>query len=228
MTDNELLATIFGGEESPLREACAAWIASSRLFRAFLEENAGKIRKKARQAGGGESLGDLRLEIDAAYRLLGDRRVTLIYERYLANKSRGPDFTVIYKGHMVFNIEVRRLRAPVAPGKASEVICEKLRQAPPGAVNVLLLGVDASPATASLDAAATVKRLVQRADAKQDDYFSERGYRDARDFLRALQRLSGVLARPGWNASAPGRPVLWLNPQAKHPVSAEIQKLLAR
>ncbi|HEX9068512.1 MAG TPA: hypothetical protein VF807_07055, partial [Ktedonobacterales bacterium] len=194
MRDSELLASIFDGETHPLREACAAWITSSRPFRAFLEENAPKVRKKARQAGDAESLRDLQLEMDAAFHLLVDRRVALAYERYLADRTRGPDFTATYKGHMVFNVEVRRLRAPIAAGKLGVVICEKLRQMPAGAINVLLVGVD-SAAAGDLDVAATMKRLIQRAETKQDSAFIERGYRDARDFLRALQRLSGVLLR---------------------------------
>jgi hypothetical protein len=225
MTDNELLASVFGGAIHPLREACAGWIASSRPFRAFLEENASKIRKKARQAGDSEGLRDLQLELDAAYHLLlADRRVALAYERYLADKTRGPDFTVTFKGHIVFNVEARRLRAPVRDGRLGEVICEKLRQMPPGAINVLLVGVDAG-ASVELDPAATMKRFIQRAEAKQDDFFIQRGFRDARDFLRALQRLSGVLLRANWD-DASASSVLWLSPQARHPLPADVRKLL--
>ena len=226
MTDNELLAIIFGAETHPLRAACAAWSASSRSFRTFLEENASKIRKKARQASDLESLYDLQLEMDAAYHLLADRRVALVYERYLADKMRGPDFTVTFKGHIVFNVEVRRLRVTNPAGKLGDVICEKLRQMPPSAVNVLLVGVSASAPT-ELDPATAIKRLIQRAEAKQSDFFSERGFRDARDFLRALQRLSGLLLRANWrDPSVSSPPSLWLNPQARHPLPAEAQKLL--
>lgn len=228
MTESELLGAIFGGEIHPLREACAAWIVSSRPFRAFLEENAAKIRKKARQASDAESLRDLQLEMDTAYRLLlADRRVALTYERYLADKMRGPDFTVTFKGHLVFNVEVRRLRAPIPTGKLDEVVREKLRQMPPSAINILLVGADAS-ATPDLDAAAAMKRLIQRAEARQDEYFIERGYHDARDFLRAHLRLSGLLLRPSWRDEFPPSPTLWLNPQARHPLPADIQKLLLR
>jgi hypothetical protein len=221
----EVLTSIFGGEESALRAACAGWLASSRSFRAFAEENAAKIRKKARLAGDAEGLRDLQLELDTAYRLLADRRVALVYERYLAEKTRGPDLTATFKGHVVFNVEVRRLRAPVAAGKLAEVIAEKLRQLPPGAINVVLLGVDGG-AAAGLDPAATMKWLVQRAEAKQEDFFAQRGFRDARDFLRALQRLSGVLVRRGWDDESPATSVLWLNPQARHPLPADTAKLL--
>ncbi len=223
--DSELLAAIFGSETHLLREACAEWIASSRPFRAFLEANAGKIRKKTRQASDVESLRDLLLEIDAAYHLLADRRVALVYERYLADKMRGPDFTVTYKGHIVFNVEVRRLRAPSQAAKLGEVICEKLRQMPSNAINVLLIGAGPS-ASVDLDSAATIKLLIQRAEARQADFFIERGYRDARDFLRALQRLSALLLRANWGEASPSSAALWLNPQASRPLPADAQKLL--
>jgi hypothetical protein len=227
MTDSELLTTIFGSETHPLRLACAGWIESSRPFRSFLDANAGKIRKKARQASDAESLRDLQLEMDAAYHLLADRRVELAYERYLAEKLRGPDFTVTFKGYVVFNVEVRRLRPPVPAGKFGDGICGKLRQMPPNAINVLLVGVDAS-APRDLDSSATVKRLIQRAESKQDDFFIQRGFRDARDFLRAFQRLSGLLLRANWYDAPATSPDLWLNPQAKHPLPSDVQKLLQR
>jgi hypothetical protein len=225
LTDSELLALVFGAETHNLRAACAAWMAASRPFRAFFEENASKIRKKARLAGG-ESLGDVALEMRAAYHLLSDRRVSLAYERYLADKTRGPDFTVTYKGHVVFNVEVRRLRPPVAAGKLGEVICEKLRQMPPSAVNVLLIGVD--DAVGDLDCAATIKRLVHLAESKQERYFTDRGYRDAREFLRALARLSAVMLLVGWQDATPGKARLWINAQARFPLPPDAQRLLLR
>ncbi|MGH2504707.1 MAG: hypothetical protein ACRDID_19530, partial [Ktedonobacterales bacterium] len=149
------------------------------------------------------------------------------YERYLAEKLRGPDFTATFKGHIVFNVEVRRLRAPISAGKLSDVICEKLRQMPPNAINVLLVGMDSS-ASVGADPAPIMKRLILRAEAKRDDFFIERGFRDARDFLRALQRLSGLLVCANWYDTPPPTPLLWLNPQAKRPLPADARKLLGR
>lgn len=227
MTDSELLATVFGADAHALRAACATWIASSRPFRAFLEENATKVRKKARQAGDAESLRDLQLEMDAAYRLLTDRRVALVYERYMAEKLRGPDFTVTFKGHLVFNVEVRRLRGQVPAAKLGDGICGKLHQMPPSAVNVLLVGVDSGPSS-DLDAATTIKYLIQRAEAKHDDFFTQRGFHDARDFLRAFQRLSGLLLRASWYDAPASSAALWLNPRARHPLPDDVRKLLER
>jgi hypothetical protein len=228
VTDAELLTALFGGDRHALSAACAAWMAASRPFRAFLMEHATKIRKKVRQAGNGETLGDLRLEMSAAYHMLtADRRVTLDYEHYLADKTRGPDFTVTFKGHVVFNLEVRRLRTAAAARKLGDVLCEKLRQMPTGAVNVLLVGVDGG-AAGDVDCAATARQLVQRAESKEDAYFAARGFRDARDFLRALQRLSAVVVRAGWADAATAMAALWLNPLAKHPLPDDVRKLIGR
>ena len=228
MTDAELLTALFGGDRHALSAACAAWMASSRPFRAFLEANATKIRKKVRQAANNEALGDLRLELSAAYRLLAaDQRVVLAYERYLADKSRGPDFTVTFKGHVVFNVEVRRLRTTAAARKLGDVLAEKLRQMPTGAVNVLLVGVDGGVA-GNLDCAATVRHMVQIADTKQDMFFIQRGFHDGRDFLRALQRLSAVIVRTGWDDLATVTATLWRNPLAKHPLPDDVRKLIGR
>lgn len=229
MTDYELLTTIFGGESHGLREACAHWMVASRLFRAFLEANAGKIRKKARQAHDAESLRDIQLEMDTAFHLLADRRVALDYERFLAEKLRGPDLTATFKGHVIFHVEVRRVRAlngtPVSAGKFADVFCEKLHQMPPNAITILLLGLDTTPAP-DFDCASIVKRLILRAETKQETFFVERGYRDARDFLRALQRLSGVLVRASWSDASPSSSSLWLNPLARRPAPPDVQKLL--
>ncbi|MDE3229532.1 MAG: hypothetical protein KGO05_06600, partial [Chloroflexota bacterium] len=145
----------------------------------------------------------------------------------LAEKQRGPDFTVTFKGHIVFNIEARRLRAPITAGRLGDAICGKLGQMPPSAINVLLVGMDDS-AAASPDGPAIMRALIRRAEARRDDYFAERGFRDARDFLRALQRLSALLLCPAWDATPAPSPALWLNPQARFPLPTDAQKLLRR
>lgn len=227
MKDDELLSSIFGVAH-PLRESCAGWIAASRPFRAFVEVNAAKIRRKLREAGEDAQVRDVALELDVAFHLLSDRRVALAYEKYLAQKARGPDFTATFKGHFVFNVEVRRLRTLTGENKLADVICEKLRQMPPAAINVLVVGVDecAGADLDLLDLTGAMKRLIQRAEAKQEGYFAERGFHDARDFLRDLLRVSGVMLRVNWSDPASTTAVLWSNPQARHPLPADVQKLL--
>lgn len=223
---SEALASVFGDEAHPLREVCGGWMASSQPFRAFFEANATKIRRKVREAGDPVRLRDVELELYVAFHLLADRRVTLEYERFKAEKTRGPDFTATFKGHMVFNVEVRRLRSPANAEKLGEVTCEKLRQMPVSYANVLLVGVDSPGSSAVMDPAASLLELRQFAEAKRDDLFAARGFRDARDFLHAYQRLSGLLLVAGWDDPTASKTALALNPQTRHPLAADVQKLL--
>ncbi len=223
---SEALNAVFGAQAHPLREICGGWIASSQPFRAFFEAHATKIRRKVREAGDTERLRDVGLELYVAFHLLADRRVTLAYEKYLAEKTRGPDFTATFKGHLVFNVEVRRLRALANPSKLADVIAEKARQLPPSVPNVLLVGVDSSGAPTSIDPAAGLAELRLLAEGKRDDVFVARGFRDARDFLHAFGRLSGLLLVAGWDDPTGGQVALALNPTARRPLPADVQKLL--
>src|SRR6185369_2610002 len=92
-------------------------------------------------------MNDLRAELETAALLLREERFTLEYEKYAALKQRGPDFTVTFKTHTPFNVEVRRIRslelddenAEARIGKLMSVLCEKVRQMPPSIVNLLWL-----------------------------------------------------------------------------------------
>jgi hypothetical protein len=218
-----LTSAIFGDETSPSAAQCAAWMSVSAPFLAFVETHETKIRKKVRGAQDDEGLRDVAFELSTAAWLLHDRRVSIGYERYLAEKARGPDFTVTFKGHIVFNVEVRRLRAAATAERVIDVVCEKAGQMPPGVTNVLVIGCEG--ATPDLDAA--VKRLRTLAEGKQDAFFTARGWRDARGFLRAWPRLGAVVLRAALaDIGSAARPAVWLNRAAKHPVAVEVQKLL--
>ena len=64
-----------------------------------------------------------------------------------AEEPLGPDFTVTFKTHTPFNVEVRRIRSvemddgdPEArTGKLMAVLCDKVRQMPPSIINLLWL-----------------------------------------------------------------------------------------
>jgi hypothetical protein len=230
-TVSALTRTIFGDETDPVAAECAAWMLGCAPFLAFVAEQQTKIRKKVKGAQDAEGLRDVAFELATAYWLLQDRRVALRYEQYLAGKVRGPDFTVTFKGHIVFNVEVRRMRTAADAGKAAvrliDVVCEKLDQMPPSVANVLVVGCDST----APEVGSAMKRLHALAEARQDTFFAERGFRDTRDFLRALPRLGGVLVRgvagdPGAEASSSA--VLWLNAGARHPLPLEVRNLLQR
>jgi hypothetical protein len=223
----ELLATLDRAEDAALREACTGWTAASPRFRMFLAEHANKIARKLRTAQGAEGRRDVLLELYAAHRLLLDRRITLEYERYAADKARGPDFTATFRTRTPFNVEVRRLRGANAGdlGRWVNVLCDKLRQMPPSIANVLLMGHDAD-LTVPLDVGEAMTRLRALAERKDDEFFARRGLEGAKDYLRQLQRLSAIVLVTGWECADGGAAALWLNPAAKHPLPHDLKQAL--
>jgi hypothetical protein len=221
-----LLDEIFDDRPPALRAEFAGWARGSRRFAAFAGEYRRKIRAKLRQAGDDDSRRDLRAELETAALLLGDERFTVVYEKYAAAKQRGPDFTVTFKTHTPFNVEVRRLRAVADDDdefRASRlvyVLCDKVQQMPPSTVNLLWLSADGALAVEEVNGAATTLR--QRAEGKDDAFFARRGFVGAADFLARYQRLSGVVLR------LPGSIALWLNPIARHKLRPDIATALTR
>lgn len=225
----ELVWAICGDRSEGLGAWLGGRMAASPRFRAFVEEHRDKIGKKARTARGAEGVRDLALELETAYRLLGERRFTLRYETYAAEKTRGPDFTVIYKERPAYNVEVRRLRGGLDAGAFAvwaNAIGDKVAQLPPSIANVVLLGAEGRDA-ASFDAAGAMARLRRLAEGGDDAFFARRGYHDARDFLRTLPRLSALLYVVGWDADAVDVVALWGNALAKHQVAPEVARMLA-
>ena len=80
-----------------LADEVAGWLAGSNRFRAFVDANRDKIRKKLRGAADEDARRDVRAELRVAHLLLADRRIELAFEAYGSTK-RGPDFTVTFRG----------------------------------------------------------------------------------------------------------------------------------
>ena len=106
----DLVAYVFDEQPHLLSGTLLQWMEASSRFTAFVELYRDKIRKKIRVTREPESLLDLRGELEVAYCLLKDRRLTVIYEPFASAKRRGPDFTVTYRANLIFNIEVARIR----------------------------------------------------------------------------------------------------------------------
>jgi hypothetical protein len=246
MTISEPLTDIFGDATDILAVQCTRWMEESPRFRDFVAAYRTKIRKKVRGLRDEEGRGDLLFELATAHRLLQERRFTIEYEKYGVGKQRTPDFVVTYKTNVVFNVEVKRMRAaPVvstlpAPQEADvpraeelrdsnkliNTICAKLGQLLPGTINLLALSADGL-VYAEEGIAQTMKLLQQHADHKDEEYFVRRGFASARDFLHDYQRLSAVLVRRGWDDD--GAPMaLWLNKQAQRPVPNDLYAILRR
>ena len=224
---DDLIAYLFGADRSALAAEVGPWLASSPRFRAFAETYRDKIRKKARVLREDEARRDLMFELAIALRLDEDRRFAVEYEPY-GMGQRAPDFRVTFRGGIRFNVEVRRLRkqasmpdASVDQARVIRAVCDKLGQLPPSMINVLVLGAD-GPSSAADALAPTMLRLQDRAAQKDEVFFQQRGFTGTRDFLRHYQRLSGAL----WLTGA--LPVgLWRNPQARHPLPADLARALS-
>jgi hypothetical protein len=227
ITLDDLLAYCFASGQPTFYAEFAEWLRGSRRFRAFVESNRGKIRAKLKSARDEAGLLDVRAELAAAMTLLREDHFTLVYEAYAAAKQRGPDFTVTFKTHTRFNVEVRRMR-DIETGsvddarlrKLAAVLSDKVGQMPPSSINLLWLAVEGEVAEAELAAAAAALR--QRAERKDEEYFTRRGFADAAVFLKQYQQLSGVIL---WQT---GAPALWLNPLARHKISPELAAAIRR
>lgn len=223
---DDLLAAIFDGRDRALYDEFAEWARESRRFRAFAVTYQSKIRAKLRNARDDGGMSDLRAELAAAARLLRDDRFTLEYEKYLADRRRGPDLTVTFRGHTPFNVEVRRFRAEPDEDAAARharlaaVLCDKVGQMPPSIVNLLWLDDEGELEIAGVEeTAAALRRAAER---KDEAAFTRRGFESAADFLRQFARLGGV-ALP-----RPGEVDLWLNPTARHKPPAAVVNAVRR
>jgi hypothetical protein len=227
-TLDDLLDDIFDRKKTALRREFEGWVRNSRRFRAFATTYRGKIRSKLKKAGDDAMMKDLRAELETAALLLREERFTLEHETYAASRQRGPDFTVTYRTHTPFNVEVRRLRSveveeqdsEARTGKLMAVLCDKVGQMPPSIVNLLWPIAEREVSEDDVShAAVTLRGLAER---KIEDYFTRRDFESAADFLRQYQRLSGIVLRQ------PGGNVVWLNPLARHKAPPEIVAAIRR
>ncbi len=225
---DDLLDHLFEGKPSELYTEVEGWLRGSRRFQTFATTYRDKIRTKLKHVSGEGGLLDLRAELATAALLLREARFTLAYETYTASKQRGPDFTVTFKTHTPFNVEVRRIRnremaesdLEARTIKVMNILCDKVGQMPPSVMNVLWLH-DEGALEADDFIQATV-RLRQLAEGKHEDYFTRRGFKDASDFLKHYRQLSGAAL---WQGRLHN---LWLNPLARHALPSALVNVLRR
>jgi len=227
MPSSDLLLFIFTNTRLPIAVQFAHWVEESPRFRAFAETYRDKIRKKVRGITDAEGYRDLQAELATAYFLVPERRFLVEYEKYGVGKQRAPDFSVTYKTHIRFDVEVTRLRgggegAVADPGKLANTLCAKLGQLPPSMMNLLVLAADDAPYSEA-DLVSASRLLLERAESKDDAFFTRRGFLGARDFLKYYSRLSAIrLTTPA------GPSLLRLQPQARHPLPPDLANLLRR
>ncbi|HSL44257.1 MAG TPA: hypothetical protein VK897_12545 [Anaerolineales bacterium] len=235
---DELLAYLFDGQPHLLTEEMKVWLSSSRRFMSFVEVSRDKIRKKLRVTKDPETVYDLRLELETAYLLLRERTLSLEYERPLGKEIRSPDFAVTFTTSLTFMVEVTRMRPVqqlVTAGdntlssvseRLADTICSKLGQLLPRHSNILIIGMDALHLTQS-DLQAAMLRIQQRAERDDAAFWQRYHVRDRADFFRHYQRLTEVLLR-GTQLQTSEPVVIWINPQAKHPLPSKVRTALHR
>jgi len=241
MFTDELVAYLFGGQSHILAQPLATWLASSRRFATFVDSFRDKIRKKIRTTQDAETLIDLRLELETAYLLLQEQRLSVVYEPQPGGRTRGPDFAVSFTTSLTFMVEVTRLRSEqkslstetdIDPSTAligerlADAVCSKLIQLLPQRSNILIVGVDSLQMTPE-DVRAALLRMLQRAERSDSTFFRRYEFQDRADFFRHFQRLSEVLVRETDFQQAIA-PVIWVNPQAKYPLPSKVRTALYR
>ncbi len=254
MLTDDLLIYIFNDQPHLLAQQMAVWLASSRRFTDFVDTFRDKIRKKIRATPDEGNLLDLQLELEAAYLLLQERSLSLVYEPQPVAQSRCPDYAVTYTSSLTFMLEVTRLRAglghefgeveerttamvptvastphpPVSiiADRLADTISDKLGQLLPQRGNVLLIGIEALPLTAS-DLRAAALRIQQRAERNDAAFLQRYRFRDRADFFNHYQRLSEILVRDSQLLDSENK-VVWVNPRANHPLPSRVRTTLYR
>lgn len=110
MKSEEQIAYLTEGRDHPIARALEYWLNSSERFAEFVCRYRHKIRKKCTNAKSFEDLEDMKFELEIPYLLLMDQRFEVEYEKRSKTIRRMPDFTVIFKNRIEFNIEVKRIR----------------------------------------------------------------------------------------------------------------------
>lgn len=231
MLIKDLHTYLFDGQPHVLAASIESWLSSSRRFVTFVSDARDKIRKKIRVTQDQETLLDLRLELETAYRLLEEKSFSLAYEPP-CGQGRCPDFAVSFTTSMTFMVEVTWLRTiqvgTLAPESdpLTDAICSKLGQLLPQQSNVLIIGVPVLFLTPK-ELHAMMLRLQQRAERNDPTFWQRYRFRDRADFFNHYQLLSEVILREA-QLEADKPIVPWVNPQGKYPLPSKVRTALYR
>ncbi|MBM4055649.1 MAG: hypothetical protein FJ264_13510 [Planctomycetes bacterium] len=137
MNDNQIIRDIFGVKQHHISNYLIGWLSTCPKFRTFLTTHKDKIRSKIKRANTDEDLEDIRFELEVAYLFLLNLNndIELEYEKYGTRNSRSPDFSIVFKQTLNFNVEVKRIRE-TDPGirlkNILKVIEDRIRKIPSG------------------------------------------------------------------------------------------------
>ncbi len=216
----DLIAYIFEGRPHILSGTLMQWMEASSRFTAFVETYRDKVRKKIRVIRDPESTGDLRGELEVAYCLLNDRRLSVEYEPYASAKRRGPDFAVTYRSNLVFNIEVARIRTEAkGEDRILRILTDKLGQMQPGMPNLLVIHAR-EELTQSVDLERLMQDIKIKVERKDPSFYVASRYASPAAFYREFLHLSAIVL---WTAGA--QP--WINKQARPALPEKVLRLVS-
>jgi hypothetical protein len=223
----QLALDVAGGTiASSLIAELTIWLEEPR-FRAFVEANRPKVRRKFRDARTADTLRDVRMELRLASLLVEDRRFDVGFETY-GRGHVGPDFTLTFRGGRPTDLELTRRRptpgADVNPYEAP--VLGKLRQLQPSVPSVLVIATDpGGPGPSALDSAA--RTIVDHAEAGDEAWFARHGIASIRVFWAGFHRLGAVVA---WreDAAPDDRSRTWVNPNARIAVARQLLVAIER
>jgi hypothetical protein len=223
----DLIAYVFDVQPHLLSGELAQWMDASSRFTDFVETYRDKIRKKVRLSREPEKALDLRGELEIAFCLLNDRRLSVAYEPYTSLKRRGPDFAVTYRANLVFNIEVARIRGresgsadlPRKEERILRILLDKLGQMQPGMANLLVIHTGEELAR-SIDLGRLMQEVKTRAEKKDPSFYAASRFTSPAEFYKEFLHLSGILL---WAAGA--QP--WINKQARPFLPEKVLRLVS-
>lgn len=230
MTNAELFAFLFDPPDTDAEEALIRWLLESRRFQSFVVAYRAKVRKKLRLAQTPESLQSLLFELDIARHLLEDPRCQVEYEKFGQGKARTPDLTVTFRARTCFHLEATRVQIAHEEvegriEKLVRVVCDKLGQLVPQALNGLVIGMEGGVLTDE-EVNTAMKTLKRRVEQREEALLSRLDVADPASFFKQFQWLHGIVVcaptEPGGSAAT----ILWINTQSRYPLPPAIRRLL--
>jgi|GEM_PF-1338429 len=109
--------------------------------------------------------------------------------------------------------------------KFGDIIIDKLRQAIPDMINMLVINTNtwAHDEDSLIDALISIRGFVGE---QNDEFFKQKGYNSTEDFINKSRKLRGILFRSTWIKGEGARNYVWENPDANNKLPASVSEYL--